>query len=351
MPHPSLRRLASGLAIAATASAVLVAPTAQAQSPGQTVAGKAATTSISIRISKPRIKPGAQARITGHLAVAGDASPAGRTVTLEAKPRGTTGFVPVAEVVTASRGSVSAVVEPGVTTRYRWRYLGDVDARASRSGVATLRVRTAGHHPRRLATSLSIRKVFRVSAEGGIDIVRGRLRAGRVGLPHRPVILLSKASGSKDWTYEGTRSTRRLGTFKFRVDPSAEHGVPHGLPRLESSSSRPQRRRASASPSRRVDLVTPSSITRGESVTITGLVTDLGTPVAGAKVVLWVSKVGHPATARRVKPAGITAEDGTVVFTDTPRKSKKYRLRVVRGEGTKVALSGAVRVIVTPTSA
>ena len=165
------------------------------------------------------------------------------------------------------------------------------------------------------------------------------------------MILLSKASGSKDWTYEGTRSTRRLGTFKFRVDPSVN--TAYRTVFLGSRVLRPARSgvvRVHHRPDVSIS-VTPSSITRGESVTITGLVTDLGTPVAGAKVVLWVSKVGHPATARRVKPAGITAEDGTVVFTDTPRKSKKYRLRVVRGEGTKVAVSGAVRVIVTPTSA
>ncbi len=350
----SLRRLVSGVAIVATASAVLVAPTANAQSraslTGESQTVRLAATSLSIRVVDARIKPGHDARISGHLAVAGGATAAGRTVLLEAKALGTTEFVPVAEVVSAARGGVSTIVEPEVTTRYRWRYLGDTDTRPSRSGVAAVRVRTTGHAPHRLASSLSIRHVFRVSALGGIDIVRGRLRVGRVSLPHRPVILLARAAGTTDWTYEGTRNTHRKGTVKFVVDPSVD--TAYRMVFLGSRLLRPARSAVVRVPHRPDVAITvaPSSITRGETVTITGSVTDVGLPVAGAKVVLWAQKFGRPADARRIAEAGITAEDGSVVFTDVPRRSTKYRLRVVGGEDFAPALSAIAGVVVAAVS-
>ena len=350
MPHPTVGRLVSSIAIAATASALLVMPSAHAETTETSTAIKVATTSLSIRIAKPRIKPGHHAKVTGHLAVAGGITASGRTVTLEAKPKGTREFVPIAEVVTAARGGVSSRVDPGVTTRYRWRYFGATDTRASHSGVAALRVKTPAHRPHRLATSLSVRKIFRASALGGIDIVRGRLRVGRVSLPHRPVILLSRGTGSTDWTYEGTRNTHRKGTVKFVVDPAV--ATAYRTVFLGSKLLRPARSGVVRVP-HRPDVaiaVDPSSIARGETVTITGLVTDAGPPLVGAKVVLWVSKIGHPASARRIRQAAITGGDGSVVFTDMPRKSKKYRLRVVRSETNKVALSAAEAVVVTPTS-
>ena len=353
MPQPSVRRLVSGFAIAATASALLVMPTAQAETTDTSTVTKLAGSSLSIRITKPRIKPGHHAKVTGHLAVAGGVTAAGRTVTLEARPKGTSEFVPVAEAVSAARGGVAVRVEPEVTTRYRWRFVGDTDVRATHSGVAALRVKTPGHHPRRLTTSLSIRKVFRATAEGGIDIVRGQLRVGRVGLPHRPVVLLSRAagSGSTDWTYEGTRRTHRKGTVKFVVDPTVK--TAYRTVFLGSRLLRPARSgvvRVVHRPDVAI-TVTPTSVARGETVTIGGLVTDAGVPVVGAKVVLWAKKVGRAADARRVKEAGITGADGSVVFTAVPKRSTKYRLRVVRGEGYGPALSAIAGVVVTPTSA
>ena len=343
MHQPSLRRLVSGLAVVATASALVATPV-HAQS-----SERVAATSLSIRVSTTKIEPGKSARVTGHLAVAGDVTAAGRTVSLEAKPKGTTEFVPVAEVAAAGRGGLSVRVEPTVTTRYRWHFLGDTETRASRSGVATLRVGSKTHHPRRWKTSLSIRKVFRKAPLGGIDIVRGRLRGIHGGLRYRPVILLSKVAGSVDWTYEGTRQTNRKRVVKFVVDPSVDSA--YRLVFLGNHRLRPARSGSVKVPHRPDVAITatPSTLIRGESATISGLVTDNGAPLVGATVVLWKIKVG-PVGTRRVAQTGITDESGNVVFVVEPNVSTKYRLRVVRGEDNDVALSAVVRVAVTPAS-
>src|SRR5215467_10993771 len=90
-----------------------------------------APTSLSIRALKDAIRPGGTDTITGALLVAGSGAGAGRTVTLEAQPRGTDSFVPVGNVVAGDHGGLREDVLPSVTTRYRWHYAGDSDARPS----------------------------------------------------------------------------------------------------------------------------------------------------------------------------------------------------------------------------
>src|SRR6478672_1428329 len=150
-----------------------------------------AATSLSIRAVHGAVRPGGSDTIAGSLAVAGSGSAAGRTVTLEARPMGSADFVPVGDTTARTHGGLRESVTPDVTTRYRWHYAGDTDARPSYSGVVSVRVRTPHHPANRINTSLSIRAVHRVENLGGADVVRGRLRAGRVALRHRPVILVS----------------------------------------------------------------------------------------------------------------------------------------------------------------
>ncbi len=340
MTSSSLRRRVSALAVLATAAGLAVAPAPQAQA-----AEAKAATSLSIRVVQTRIDPGDSGRVRGHLAVRGDLTPAGRPVTLEARPLGTAGFTPVAATETAARGGLRVAVTPEVTTRYRWRYAGDADTRRSVSGVATIRVGTRDHAPRRLNTSLSIRKVHRVTTLGVVDLVRGRLRAGRLGLPHRPVILLARTAESDGWTFEGTHPTRRAGVVRFRVDPA--ENTAYRLAFLGTARLQPARSgvvRVAARPDVSI-AADPQSILRGESTTISGAVTDDGTAVAGATVALWATKVGRP-HSRRLVGTGTTAVDGTVQFTDSPRRSTKYRLRVAPGDGSPGALSPFVRVVV-----
>jgi hypothetical protein len=338
-------RLASGGAVAATAAVLLVAP-GSAQAHTQ-VAPSQDPTSLSIRILDTKVGPEESASIRGHLVVTGSATPGGRTIVLEARPLGTDEFVPVAQDTTGDRGGVSAVVTPQVTTRYRWHFSGDDNTRASTSGVGAIRVTDATHPTRRLATSLSIREVHRVTDAGIIDLVRGQLRAGRVVLPRRPVILLSRSADDADWTYEGTHRTQRRGVVRFVVDPAQDTAyrlVFLGTTRLLPAHS------AIVRVAHRPDVaitVDPLAIVRGESITITGVVTDNGAPLVGATVALFAVRVREPG-ARRLVETGVTTDDGSVTFAHTPRVSTKYRLRVAASEGTPGALSPVVRVVLSP---
>ena len=296
---------------------------------------------MSIRAVHPAVRPGGSDTVTGALAVSGPATAAGRTVTLEARPSGSTGFTPVAESIAGDHGGVRASVTPDVTTRYRWEYAGDTDARPSISGVATVRVRTPQHPAQRLATSLSIRAVHRLVGTDGTDVVRGRLRAGHVPLRGRRVILVSRTADT-DWTFDGVHRTRRLGVVGFRVEPDAD--TTYRLVFLGTALLQPARS-AAVRVLTRPDVAisaAPQSIVKGETTTVTGTVTVDATPVAGATVRLLARRVGSTRDLHLV---------GTVVFTDTLTAPTVYRLRLVRSTGLPGALSERARVWVRyPTS-
>jgi hypothetical protein len=210
---PLRRSVAVVAVVAGTAGVAALPATASADT------GRAAT-SLSIRTLKDAIRPGGTDTVAGTLAVAGPLTGAGRTVTLEARPAGTDGFTPVGDAVAGEHNGVREDVSPAVTTRYRWHYLGDADTRPSYSGVATIRVRTPQHPPTRIATTLSIRATSHLVGLDGSDVVKGRLRAGRVALRHRPVILISRTGDATDWTFEGVQRTHRYGAVAFRVTPA-----------------------------------------------------------------------------------------------------------------------------------
>jgi hypothetical protein len=244
---------------------------------------------------------------------------------------------------------VTQTVTPDVTTRYRWSYAGDTDARPSRSGVATIRVRTPQHPPQRIATSLSIRAVHHLVRADGSDVVRGRLRAGSVPLRHREVLLVSRAVGADSWTFEGAHRTRHLGEVAFRVQPTdktAYRLVFLGTPLLRPARSAVVRIEARPDLSITAD---PTQITRGGSSTISGVASDEGTPIAGGTVRLLGRRAGtHHVT---VRASGTTAADGSVSFTVSPDNTTVYRLRLVHTTGIRASLSDPARVVVlVPTS-
>jgi hypothetical protein len=340
-----LRRTAAGAAVLATAVAGAAAVPASSASADS---GPAAT-SLTIRALHGAVRPGGTDTISGALIVAGPGTAAGRTVTLEARPMGADAFTPVGDAVAADRGGIRETVTPDVTTRYRWRYAGDTDARPSRSGVVRVRVRTPQHPATRINTSLSIRAVHHVARLDGADVVRGRLRAGRVPLRHRLVILESRTTDAGSWTFEGAHRTRRHGAVAFAVEPTTRTAyrlVFLGTPLLQPASSGIVR--VVARPAITI-AATPQRIDRGDPTTVSGTVTDDGTPVAGGTVKLFGRAVG----SRRSHLVGssTTADDGTVTFTDTPRRSTVYRLRLQRSTDLPGALSDRTRVWVrTPTS-
>ena len=338
MSLSALRRTAAGAAVLATAAAGVVALPALHASADTGVA----STSLSIRAVHGAVRPGGTDTIAGSLAVAGSGSAAGRTVTLEARPMGSDDFVPVGDAIARTHGGLRESVTPEVTTRYRWHYAGDTDARQSYSGVVRGRVRTPHHHVHRINTSLSIRAVHHVEKPGGTDLVRGRLLAGHVALRHRPVLLVSRTGDSTSWTFEAVHRTHRLGNVAFRVEPAADTAyrlVFLGTPLLQPATSGVVRVVS------RPDLTitaTPERIAKGESTTVSGTVTDEGVPVAGGTVKLFARPVGsHHA---HLVGTSTTAADGTVSFIDAPNRSTAYRLRLVHTTGIPGAFSHPTRV-------
>jgi hypothetical protein len=345
MSLTALRRTAAGAAVLATAVAGAAAAPASSASADT---GPAAT-SLTIRALHGAVRPGGTDTITGALLVAGPGTPAGRTVTLEARPMGTDTFTPVGDAVAADRGGLREAVTPDVTTRYRWHYAGDTDARPSHSGVVRVRVRTPHHPATRINTSLSIRAVHHVARLDGADVVRGRLRAGRIPLRHRPVILVSRTSDTGSWTFEGVHRTRRHGAVAFQVEPATR--TAYRLVFLGTALLQPARSgivRVVARPDLTI-AAAPQRIDRGDTTTVSGTVTDDGAPVGGGTVKLLARPVGSKHT--HLVGTSTTADDGTVSFTDTPRRSTVYRLRLLRSTDLPGALSSGTRVWVrTPTS-
>jgi hypothetical protein len=340
---PRTRRVASTVAAVATAVGLAAVPVLHADAAGTTVTGQAAT-SLSIRAVKDAIRPGATDTVTGALVVRGAATPAGRTVTLEARPMGTDAFTPVGSATARDHGGLGLRVMPDVTTAYRWHYAGDTDARPSHSGVVRVRVRTPQHPAHRISTNLSIRAVRHLVPLDGPDVVRGHLRAGRVPLPHRRVILVSRTADADGWTFEGVHRTHRLGAVAFRVEPSAD--TAYRLVFLGTALLQPARSglvRIAARPD--VTLTAdPRRIDQGETTTLSGTATEAGAPVAGATVNLLARRAGSHRV--RLVATGTTADDGTVSFTETPRRTTYFRLRLVRSDGTPGAISHAARVAV-----
>jgi hypothetical protein len=344
MSLPALRRTAVPVAVlAATAAGLSVAPVLQAD------ASTRAATSLSIRTAHSAISPGGTDTVAGHLGIAGSILPAGRTVTLEARPMGTDTFTPVGTATAGDRGGIREAVTPEVTTRYRWHYAGDTDTRPSVSGIATIRVRTPQHPAQRIATSLAIRAKHHAVAPNGSDVVEGRLRARRVPLPHRVVILVSRVADGDGWTFEGAHRTGRLGGIAFRVKP--EVNTAYRLVFLGTQLLQPARS-AVVRIVTRPDLTIsadPTRIVRGQSTTISGVASDEGTPITGATVKLLSRKAGTHRV--RVVDSGTTGDDGSVSFTASPRVTTIYRLRLVGSTDVRGALSEAARVVVRiPTS-
>lgn len=339
----ALRRTAVAVAAVATTVGVAAVPALQAD------ASSRALTSLSIRTAHPGIAPGGSDLVSGDLRVQGTGSPAGRTVTLEARPMGASAFTPVASVSSGPRGGVHETVTPDVTTRYRWVYAGDTDTAPSASGVAAVRVRTPQHPPTRIATSLSIRAARHLVRLDGSDLVSGQLRAGRVPLRHRTVVLVSRPVGATDWTFDGAKLTQRFGRVAFRVMPATD--TAYRLVFLGTELLRPSHS-AIVRIATRPDVTIsadPTVITRGDSTTISGVASDSGTPVAGATVKLLGRRAGTHHL--RVLASGTTADDGSVSFTESPGVTTIYRLHLVASTGVPGSLSPAARVTVQlPTS-
>jgi hypothetical protein len=297
---------------------------------------------ISIRVAHPRIELGDSTRVLGDLHVRGPQDPSGRTVTLEASAQGATAFTPVGTTVSGPHGGVSMEVAPTATTRYRWAYPGDEDARPSKSGIARVVIVADQHHGHRIPTSLSIRAAHRIVGEDGRDLVRGRLRTHGIGLRNRVVDLLTRTAADPTWQLIGQDLTDRAGAVQFPVRPTAPAAyrlVFEGTPVFRPSHSgivrigvRPEVTATAA----------PDQVDPGETVTVTGVATLADQPLSGATVDLIARAAGH--RIRHVVGSGTTAADGSVAITDTPATTTVYRLVVRHSAGVPRGSSEPVRV-------
>ncbi|MEO6510026.1 MAG: hypothetical protein ABIO16_03475 [Nocardioides sp.] len=300
-------------------------------------------TTLSIRTVKGAVAPGGSTAVTGVLLVKGAGGSAGHPVTLEARPTGTQGFVPVAETTTGEHGGVRVEVAPETTTRYRWHYAGDDTTRPSVSGIASVRVRTPQHPPTRLNTTLTIRAGQRVVAPDGQAAVRGRLAVRRVPVQHRFVVLLSRTEGAEAWAYGDVARTGPDGRVAFAVGPderTAYRLVFLGTPLLQPVRSAVVR--VAVRPTITI-AADPAVVDPGGTTTVSGTVNTVAGPVTGASVELLARRVGSP-QALEVVGTGTTGDDGTVAITAAPLRSQFYRLRVLRSEGVPRAISERVRV-------
>ena len=210
-------------AVAAVSTAV-VGTVATATPTHATESSRAAESTLSIRVPHSRIEAGDTTRVLGSLHIRGPLDPAGRTVTLEARSAGATGFTPVGTDVAGPRGGVRLEVAPTVTTRYRWTYAGAEDARPSHSGVARVVIVEDQHGGHRLATSLSIRAAHRV-----VGPTAATSSAAGCG----PT---ASGSGTASSTCSAAPRATRAGRWRARTSPT-------GLARCSSWCSRPCARR------------------------------------------------------------------------------------------------------------
>jgi len=341
------RSLVGGLALAVSGATALVAVTAAPATAVEQDRAVKDETTISIRLDHRRVEAGESSTVHGNLNIKKRDGEAGRLVTLEARPDGAAAFTPIATARVGTRGGVRVRVAPAVTTRYRWSYAGDAQTRASRSGVARLLV---GPDPgdgtaQRVRTTLSVRATDRPADSAGDSLVRGRLLARGIALPHRKVQLLARTAGNPFGVLASAR-TDRDGVVRFPVRPAVR--TAYRLKFQGTRLLRPSRSgvvRIGVRPSVAV-AAAPTVIDPGGTTTISGLVTYEGAPYVGATVDLLARKAQRHGRFG-VVATGTTDPQGAVSFVESPARSTVYRLRVRRAEGAAPgAVSGPVRVVV-----
>ncbi len=340
------RSVVGGVVVAVVATPALAGVPATAAPAGPSERAAKDETTISIRVDQRRVEAGETAKVRGNLNVKTSDGEAGRPVTLEARPEGAATFTPIATATAGEQGGLKLKVTPDVTTRYRWFYAGDADTRPSRSGVARILVGPdqGDGSAERIRTTLSIRATDRAADPDG-SLVRGKLLARGVEVPHREVRLLARTVGNP-FTPVATARTDRDGVVRFPVEPAAR--TAYRLKFAGTQLLRPSRSgvvRIGVRPAVTASAA-PSPVDPGEPVTVSGLVTYEGSPFVGATVDLLARKATRHG-GFRVVATGTTGALGEVSFGQAPTRTTVYRLLVRRTEGGPPrAASDKVRVVV-----
>jgi hypothetical protein len=197
----------------------------------------------------------------------------------------------------------------------------------------------------RITTTLSIRASDRLVDGDGRSMVRGRLLAWGIEIPHRAILLLARTSGTPFAPVARAR-TNRDGVVRFPVSPTVRTAY-----RLKFEGTR--RLRPTLSGVVRIGVrpvvdasAAPTRIDPGESTTVSGLVTYEGAAYVGATVDLLARKPGRHSRFA-VVATGTTGALGEVSFVRSPLRTTIYRLLVRHTEGAPPrAVSDRVRVVV-----
>jgi hypothetical protein len=259
-----------------------------------------------------------------------------RTAVVVALATATAGLV--GTVATAAEPTRTSLSIPAVKSAVR-------PGGTSTSGVATVRVRTPEHPPRRLPTSLSIRVAKPRVGLDGTDTITGRLRSRGFPLVRKWVLLLSKEDGATKWAFDGALQTKGRGQVAFTVSPSV--GTRYRLAFLGTPNFRPARSavvHVAARPTALSINASPKFIDPGGSSTVSGVLTNAGAPFAGQAVQL-KSKVVGSGDPFATEATGTTAADGSVSFTVTPTRSTKYHLFLPASTGVPAAKSPVATVL------
>ncbi|HEX4655036.1 MAG TPA: hypothetical protein VH274_04780, partial [Mycobacteriales bacterium] len=310
----------------ATAAAVTVATMAASAVVG--IAAQADTktpTNLGIREARQVIVLGEANRISGRLAARGQGAIAGATVELVKRAPSADDWTAVRDATTNEQGAVSFLVSPRQTMRFGLAFRGDATHFPTRSGVVTTDV------VRRLPTAIGIRVNPHAIAPGGSAEIRGRLHLARRTRHPRPLpdqtLTLRQRNADDSWTTVATQQTDENGVVHFTVTPAQTS-------RYAIFFAPTDRFRASRSRGVTVSVDQPTnlsittsvhSVDPGRSVTVGGVLTENGQPLADKTVEL----LGRPAHKRQpltTLGTGTTASDGTVSFTTGPTVDTIYRL-------------------------
>lgn len=198
------------------------------------------------------------------------------------------------------------------------------------SGVALAAATPASAHVRaRAHTSLSIRAARSVINPGASDVVRGDLAARGHHVANRAILLQSKATGTTGWVGQARHRTGAHGGVAFTVTPATT--TRYRLVFMGNGWQKPAKSGVVAVHIRDNTKATSLTISQdtvfvepGGSDGIHGLLTQSGTPLAGATVLL------KSETAKQryyhLVTSGPTQTDGTVSFTVTPTVRTHYVL-------------------------
>lgn len=183
-------------------------------------------TSLTVRTSATVVSYGGSATLTGVLRTAQGGSLAGKPVLLQASPNGTSGWVTVRTLTSAS-GTYSTSVKPARGTFYRLRFAGDATHVASNSGSLKVTPKVAITKPSapksvKVGAKVRVSGVLKPQHKAGtspVRIERQRLVKGKWVKYKSVSAKVSNVSGGSKYT---TRITLpKKGTWRIRAHYSA----------------------------------------------------------------------------------------------------------------------------------